>query len=309
MAIQRGIPVTRITLFVFGGIAQIADEPDRPVTEFLIAIMGPLMSIALAVIFGALWLWLRIVDEINPFPISLAPLILLASILFQVNGSLALFNLAPGFPLDGGRVLRAILWGTSRDLRRATWWATRAGQTLALLLIAWGGWVFYSESNGSAVWYVFIGLFLWNAAGEGYRQTLLLERLRRVSVGELMVRTFATVPPDLSIAEFVEQHVMLRRDQTFAVSEVGGFHGIISIDHIKRLRHAEWTTRRVRDVMTPVTSLQLLTPQQTAAAALARLTSSGAAELPVVEAGQLIGFLGRADVSRFLQLKSGQPRV
>ena len=303
MAIQRGIPVTRITLFIFGGVAQIADEPDRPASEFLIAIMGPLMSVALAAVFGAAWLWLRIIEETTLLPISLTSLILLTGILAQANGSLALFNLAPGFPLDGGRVLRALLWGTLRDIRRATRWATRVGQLIALVLIGTGAW-FIFEADVSGLWYGLIGLFLWNAASEGYRQTLLLDTLRRIYLSQLMTRAVETVSPDLSVADFIDQHLIPRREQTFAVSDDVAFLGILSINHVKRVPRAAWTTRRVGDVMTPSARLQPLVPGQSAASALARLSSSDAAELPVIEAGQLVGFLGRTEISRFLQLKA-----
>ncbi|CAG0996660.1 partial Putative zinc metalloprotease Rip3, partial [Gammaproteobacteria bacterium] len=159
MALQWGIAVTRITLFVFGGVAQIADEPDRPASEFLIAIMGPLMSLVLALVFGAAWVWLLLLDSTRILGVSLTPLILLASILTQANGSLALFNLAPGFPLDGGRVLRAILWGAWHDIRRATKWASRAGQFIAVGLVGVGAFLFFIESNGGGIWYAFIGVF------------------------------------------------------------------------------------------------------------------------------------------------------
>lgn len=304
MAIQRGIPVTRITLFIFGGVAQIATEPDRPATEFLIAIMGPLMSLALAAVFGAAWLWLRIADTAQLVNIPLAPLILLSSFLAQINGQLALFNLAPGFPLDGGRVFRAILWGATHDIRRATRWATRAGQLIAVILIGVGGWLFLAEFNGGGIWFALIGFFLWNAAGEGYRQTDLLETLRGVTVSQLMTREFQTVSPDLALAEFIDQHLLPRRDQTFAVSDAVNFQGVISIENLKRVPRAEWGTRRVREAMTPRGALEQLSPEQTAAAAMLKLSVTDATELPVMHAGQLAGFLGRAELERFLRLKS-----
>jgi Zn-dependent protease len=303
MAQQRGIGVKRITLFIFGGVAQIASEPDRPLSEFLIAIMGPLMSVALAAVLGALWLWLRIVNATGILGVSLTPLILLTNILFQVNGSLALFNLAPGFPLDGGRVFRALLWGITRDIRRATRWATRAGKLLALILIGAGGWLFWTEMNGNGIWYTLIGVFLWNAASEGYRQTVLLETLRGVSVGQLMTRGVETAPPDISIAEFVDRHLLPRRDLSFVVTDGSAFLGLIGMQQLKRVPRAQWTSRRVRDVMTPSARLQPLNPNDTAANALTRLANADAAELPVVAAGQVIGFLGQSELARYLKLK------
>jgi Zn-dependent protease/CBS domain-containing protein len=304
MAIQRGIPVTRITLFIFGGVAQIAKEPDRPATEFLIAIMGPLMSLALAVLFGAGWIWLRFIDSAHVFTTSLTPAIILIGLLAQINAQLALFNLAPGYPLDGGRVFRAILWGATHDIRRATWWAARAGQAIAVLLIAGGGALFFFQFNGGGIWFALIGLFLWNAAREGYRQTVMTETLRDATVGQLMTREIETVSPNLAVSEFVDHFLIPKREQTFAVSDGTGFQGAISVENVKRVPRAEWTLRSVRDVMTPLAALDSLSPEQTAAAALAKLSSADTFDLPVFEGGQLAGFIGRGELSRFLRLKS-----
>lgn len=302
MALQWGIAVTRITLFVFGGVAQIADEPDRPASEFLIAIMGPLMSLVLALVFGAAWVWLLLLDSTRILGVSLTPLILLASILTQANGSLALFNLAPGFPLDGGRVLRAILWGAWHDIRRATKWASRAGQFIAVGLVGVGAFLFFIESNGGGIWYAFIGVFLWTAADQGYRQTLTYATLRAVRVEQLMVRNFYAVAPELTIAEFVDMHLLPMREQTFAVMNGSEFRGVISIDQIKRVPRAEWRLRRVSELMIPRHALAALAPQQNGGMAMARLSVTDAPELPVMDAGVLVGFLGRAELARYLQL-------
>ncbi len=303
MAIQHGIPVTNITLFIFGGIAQIADEPDRPATEFLIAIMGPLMSLALAAVFGAAWIWLRIVDQASILNRALLPFVLLTSIIAEANGALALFNLAPGFPLDGGRVLRAVLWGAFHDIRRATRWATRAGQGIAVLLILAGGFLFLTEFDGSGIWYALIGVFLWKAAGEGYRQVLVREKLKRVLVGDLMTSSIETVPPGTRLADFVVMYILRRREQTFAVADDQTVHGYISLTHVQRVPRHEWSTRCVEQVMTPKDQLTALAPQLSAAQALGQLSRSNADELPVMNDGTLIGFLGRADLARFLKLQ------
>lgn len=308
MAIQRGIGVKRITLFIFGGVAQITDEPDHPASEFLIAVMGPLTSAALAAVFGAAWIWLTILDSIGVVGAWLTAPILLTSILAQANGSLALFNLAPGFPLDGGRVLRAILWGVTRDLRRATRWATRVGQLIALVMIGAGGALFFFGSNSGGIWYALIGVFLWNAASAGYRQMLILETLRGVSVSRLMTRVVETVPPDISILEFVETYVLPRREQTFVVTDRTITLGLIAFDQIKRVQRGEWLTRRVRDVMIPRAQMHALAPEQTAASALARLSASEQDELPVIENEQVVGFVGQETLARYLKLQSDLAR-
>ncbi len=303
MAMQRGIPVTSITLFIFGGVAQIADEPDRPLTEFLIAIMGPLMSVALAAVFGAAWMWLGIIDK--AFSITWAlPLVLLTGIIAQANGALALFNLAPGFPLDGGRVLRAVLWGFFRDVRRATRWATRAGQGIAVLLVLAGGFIFLTEFDGAGVWYALIGLFLWNAASEGYRQTLVREVLRRVQVQQLMTKNIETVPSETTLTDFVARYIIPRREQTFAVSNGQCVQGFISIAQLQPIPRREWSSRTVQQVMIPRDRIVVLAPEQDAAKALGQLSRSNADELPVMSEGTLMGFIGRTELARFLKLKS-----
>ncbi len=316
MALQRGIAVKRITLFIFGGVAQIASEPDKPTSELLIAIMGPLMSVALATMFGAAWLWLEIIDSMAWLGVSLTPLILVSSLLAQANGSLALFNLAPGFPLDGGRVLRAILWGWLKNIRTATLWAARVGQGIAILLMSLFVLPFLFEITRldfftallpgglSGIWYALIGMFLWNAATEGYRQTLMMEALRKVTVRQLMTDVITPVSPDISISEFVDMYLLHRRDQVFAVSDGLGFHGIIGVDQLRPLPRAEWATRRVRDMMQPRSTLQSLDPNETAAEALTKLTTTESAELPVIEANRIIGFFGQAELSRYLKLKT-----
>jgi len=304
MALQRGIGVKRITLFIFGGVAHITEEPDRPSSELLIAMVGPLTSIALTAVFGALWLWLTILDSTQWFGRWLVAPILLMSILTQVNGSLALFNLAPGFPLDGGRILRAILWGVFKDLRRATLWTSRVGQLLALILIGGGAAVFFIGSSSAGIWYGLIGLFLWNAASEGYEQTVLLETLRDVPVSAVMIRNVETVLPDILLSEFVQTYLLPRRDQTFVVSDGITTLGIISYHHVRRTPRAAWQTRRVRDVMTPLAQLPQLTPLQNAASALIQLSNSESDELPVIENDRIVGFVGHDTISRYLKLKA-----
>lgn len=302
MAMERGIPVGEITLFIFGGVARITDEPDRPATEFLIAIMGPLMSLALATLLGAAWLWLRIAESAGGFGLSLLPLILLTGILFQSNGLLTVFNLLPGYPLDGGRVFRAILWGWMHDIRRATSWATRAGELVALLLGALGAWLLIFEMDPSGIWYALIGLFIWNAAREGNRQTILRDQLRGVTVGQLMTKAILSVSADCSVEEFMSRDVIPNREQTFVVSDGTVLAGIISAEEL-RLPRKMWTTTRVRDVMTPRAGLPALAPEQPALAALAHFAREQHEEAPVLSDGRVVGFLGRRELARFCRLR------
>jgi Zn-dependent protease len=304
MAIRRGIPVLSITLFIFGGVAQIADEPDRPATEFLIAIMGPLMSAALAAVFGAVWIWLRIINSASLFSFSFAPAILLFGILAQANLALAVFNLAPGFPLDGGRVFRAALWGWWHDVRRATLWASRAGQVIAVIFVAVGGWLVIHDGNFGGVWYGLIAIFLWNAAREGYRHISVRETLKNIRVEQIMLSDVKTIAPDLSLADFVGHYLAHYRDPAFAVADATGLRGLVSGDHIRRFARAEWHLRRVSDAMTPIAQLAPLSPSDNAATALARLMRSSEPELPVLDDGNLVGVLGETEIYRFLKLSA-----
>jgi Zn-dependent protease/predicted transcriptional regulator len=304
MAIQRGIAVKRMMLFIFGGVAQITDEPARPASEFLIAMMGPLTSAGLAAVFGAAWIWLTILDSTGLTGRWLAAPILLTSLLACVNGSLMLFNLAPGFRLDGGRILCAILWGITRDLRRATRWAARAGQLIALAMLGLGGLSFFFRSDGSGIWYAVIGVFLWGAASQGYGQTLMLETVCGVPIRQLMTRVVEFVPPDISILEFVDTYLLPRREQTFVVSDESGVLGIIAFENLKRVPRGKWAAQRVREAMTLCTNVQALTPEQTAATGLARLSASEQEELPVMEGDQVVGFLGQSALARYLKIKA-----
>jgi Zn-dependent protease len=303
MAIQRGIVVKRITLFIFGGVAQIAGEPDKPFSEFLIAIMGPLMSLALAAIFGGISMWLSIIDSLNLIDVSFLPITLILGILAQANGTLALFNLAPGFPLDGGRVFRSILWGWTKNIQRATLWASRAGQFIAVLLIASSGVMYWQGFGIGGLWNVLIGFFLWNAATDGYRQTMMIEALRRVTVRDVMTTTVESIDGNLSLNEFVEAYLLHRREQTFVVSDGVTFQGTIGIDQVRNAPREQWINQRVRDAMMPRTKIQTIDPNASGADALARLGQSESAELVVIAEDQVIGFIGQAELSRYLKLK------
>ncbi len=303
MALERHVPVNRITLFIFGGAAQIAREPDRPSSEFLIAIMGPLLSAALAAVFAGAWLWLRILDSTRAIGISLAPMVLVTALLAQSNGALAVFNLAPGFPLDGGRIFRAILWAAFKDVRRATAWSCRAGQALALLMILAGIWLFLTELEISGLWYLLIGVFLWNAARDALRQITLRETLVRVAVCDIMSRGAETIPSTLALSHFVDRFMLSRRDQTFIVADGVGVLGILSSSRVCQIPRDRWPVTSVAQILTPLSRAAPLAANQSVASALERFVPP-LEELPVMADGQVVGFLSRNDIVRYLKVKS-----
>lgn len=319
MAIRRGIPVLGITLFIFGGVAQIGDEPDRPATEFWIAIMGPLMSLALAAVFAAFWIWSATLLSFLPRSAPLfVPVVVVGNYLWQANALLVLFNLLPGFPLDGGRVLRAFVWGLLGSLTKATFIAMVIGRAIAGLMIALGvafltgiGLRFGSigltgGENLSGLWFILIGLFLWQAAGEAYRSVAMRDSLKQVTVSRLMQSPVERVQGSLSLVTFAEQFMMRPRGSVFAVEDNSLPVGVIGLEQLRRIPRAGWDALRVRDAMVGFGPKDWVGPQETALGVLqklARRDGEGGDELPVILDGQVVGVVGHEEIFRYLQVK------
>ena len=295
VAKKQGEEVRNITLFIFGGAAQIAEEPDRPSKEFRMAIVGPLTSIALAIVFGLIWLIARNVNQ---------PLAALTRYIAFINVILALFNLLPGVPLDGGRVLRSIVWGVTGNFKRATRIATWAGQVLAFLLIVWGIIQVFAGSFIGGLWIAFIGWFLHSAASRSYHQVFLREMLRGVRARNLMTRDFMTVTGDISIQELIDEYILRHRDHAFLVSENGQLKGIVCLEDVKAVPQKERATTLVKEVMTPSERLATSDPVDDGNTVLRQLAANDVRQLPVMEHGTVIGILCRSDILRNLQLRA-----
>lgn len=309
-----GVRFSRITLFVFGGMAQMENEPPNWRAEFAMAIVGPLTSLALGVSSLALAALLVGPLEIDPADprqalARLGPLATLLLWLGPVNVVLAVFNLVPGFPLDGGRVLRAVMWGISGNLRRATRWASLAGQAFAWLLMATGVLIILGLRlpviGGSIVgglWLAFIGWFLNNAAIAGYRQLLLRESLENVTVRDLMQTRYTSVDPRLPVAALVDVHLMASGQRAFPVEDDGLLVGLVSLRDVQKCDRADWIDTPVARIMTPVGELVTVSPEQVAIDALALLAQRDLNQLPVVRAGRLVGLLRREDILKWLAI-------
>ncbi len=310
----HGIPVKRITLFVFGGMAQLEREPHEWRAELWMAIVGPLTSLVLGIAFlvGAESLMGDVqVDPTQPAALlaqlGTAPTLLLW--LGQVNIVLALFNLVPAFPLDGGRVLRAALWGATGDLLKATRWASSLGQAFAWLLIAAGLAMIlglrvplFGTGLVGGLWLAFIGWLLNSATLMGYRQLVLQEAFQDLAVGDLMQKDFVAVSPDLSVAALVEEHLMRSSQRTFPVMDGQRLAGLVSFEDVRKLDRGEWPHTSVRDVMTPIGKLATVAPQDDAFEVLRTLGSREINQLPVVEGRTLRGLLRREDLLKWLAL-------
>ncbi len=295
VAISQGEEVHSITLFIFGGVARIIEEPDKPLKELFMAIVGPLFSMATGMAFGALWFLTRGLFQ---------PLSALAQYLAMINVTLALFNLIPGFPLDGGRVMRALIWGLSGNLKVATRLASWAGQGIAFLFMLGGTWQIFGGNWLDGLWIIFIGWFLYNAATSGYRQVLVREMMGQVRAGDLMTTDFATVSGNITLQQLVDEHVLRLREHSFPVADAGLLRGIICLHDVKTIPRARWPSTRVNEVMTPWAELETVSPGDDGSVVLARLDARDVRQLPVVEGERLIGLLRRSDVLRYLQLRT-----
>jgi CBS domain-containing protein len=227
----------------------------------------------------------------------------------QVNFVLAAFNLVPAFPLDGGRVLRALIWAVGGDLRRATRWASGAGQAFAWLLIATGGAMMLGARipllGGGFVgglWLAFIGWFLNNAAALSYRQLVIREALRDIPVERLMLSRFETVAPELSVSELVDRYLLRSDQRAFPVVADGRLEGMVCQREVRSVDRAAWDRTLVRDIMVPADKLAFAGPHDDAGEVLSRLAGKDLNQLPVLEDGRVRGLVRREDILKWLAL-------
>jgi Zn-dependent protease/CBS domain-containing protein len=310
----NGIDIRRITLFVFGGMAHLEREPHAWRAELLMAIVGPITSFVLGGLFlfvGGLTAERVVLNPNDPLQAlaALDPFSTVMLWLGPINIMLAIFNLVPGFPLDGGRVLRAAIWGATGDVYRATRWAAALGQAFAWLLIACGFAMilglrvpFFGTGVFGGLWLALIGWFLNNAAFMSYRQLLTRRSLENVPVSSVMLSRFATVPPHTSLASLIDEYIMRSDQRAFPVVEGDRLVGLVCLEDVRRLSAAERATQSVRDVMTPARELATIAPDEATAEALQALSRRAVNQLPVVKDGQVRGLIRREDILKWLTL-------
>ncbi len=285
-----------ITLFLFGGVAEIEEEPPSAKAEFLMAIAGPVVSLLLAIGLGYL-AWFGFHRAWSP------EVVVVLSYLSLINALVLVFNMIPAFPLDGGRVLRSILWGLTDNQRTATYWASLAGRGFAWLLIFWGVLDFFSAHWLGGIWLVLIGLFLNNAAQAGYQQVLIRQALSGEPVARFMNSHPVCVPPDISLRQWLEEYVYRYDRKAFPVVEDGHLLGLIRTRSLSEIDRSEWEHHPVEEAMLRDLHEITIAPQADALAALKRLQRTEASCLLVVEGDQLLGIVTLADLLRFLNLK------
>jgi Zn-dependent protease len=296
VAQRFGLPIQGITLFLFGGVAQMSDEPSSPRQELLIAVAGPLASVVIAAVCWGL----TAAGQAAGWPVSITAV---TGYLAFLNVILVAFNLLPAFPLDGGRVFRALLWAWKGSLREATRIAAAWGTGFGTALIALGILSVLGGSLLGGVWFALIGLFLRNAAQMGYQQVILKKLLEGEPVRRFAQTRVVTVPPGLNVQDLVESYVYQHHFNAYPVVENGVLRGIVTLRDVKSVPREEWDRTRVAHILTPASDENSVSPDVDAMEALAKMGQSGATRLMVVRDGQLEGILSLKDLMAFFQLK------
>ncbi len=296
VARRLGLPVRSITLFVFGGVSNLERESDTAKHEFWIAIVGPLTSLALAVLFLAVWATLGQRFDAIEGPTGWLALI---------NSSLFVFNMMPGFPLDGGRVLRSVVWWRNGNHLRATAIASRTGVWLAWALIAVGVVIIFVGGFVSGLWLILIGWFLRNASEASYAQTVMEDVLQGLYARDVATTDYEIVPPDLDLQTLVTEYVLRHHQRTFPVVVAGHLQGLITLPDVKAVPQADWPTTSVYRAMRPADKLFVVRPETPLQETVAMMAEHDVNQLPVLDSyGELLGMVFRADVLRLIQLRS-----
>ncbi|PYU47183.1 MAG: hypothetical protein DMG54_01565 [Acidobacteria bacterium] len=276
---------------MFGGVSQIAGEPPSATAEFLIAVVGPLTSFALAAFFFFL----------EPLLVNITPALGVAKYLALINGMLGLFNLIPGFPLDGGRVFRAIVWGVSKNFRQATLIAASTGRFFGFLFVIVGVWQALRGNVGNGLWTAFIGWFLESAAGAQVQQQMVQGLLVGHKVSEVMGNACTPVPGDTSLQEVVDQEVLTHGRRCFLVDQGGRVVGLLTLHNMKEIPRPSWTTTTAAQAMIPLEKLSSIDPNSELWTAMEKMGRDGINQMPVMLGNNLVGMLSRGDIVKYLR--------
>lgn len=304
VAKARGLPIHKITLFLLGGVAQMEKEATEPKTEFWMAIVGPITSAVLGFIllgFAHIFGWAPPASPATP---GIALLVWLG----YINLALAAFNMIPGFPLDGGRVLRAILWWAMGDVERSTRAAARVGQVIAVLFIGFGIFRFFEGAGLGGLWLAFIGWFLLQAASATYLQVRTTSLLGGLRVKDLMSPNYETVSPNMSLQEFVNERLMRSGRRCFLVMdsamENGRLLGMVTPNELRGINSQTWPFKRVSDVMRPADKIHFVAPDTPVLEALEIMGREDVHQLPVLANNQIEGVISRAHILQVLQSRN-----
>lgn len=316
VAKSQGIPVDSITLFLFGGVASIREEPKSPGNEFVMAILGPVTSLVIGfvlLLLSGIGLETQELLQLQPMQAlqHFSPLRTLGFWLGSVNVVLGIFNMIPGFPLDGGRVLRSILWAITRNLRKATRWAAFVGQAIAWGMIISGIAMifglripFFGEGLVNGVWLILIGWFLNNAANNSYHQLRVRNILEDVPVRRMTRQDPPTVPGNITVNVLIDDYIMQTDDHAFPVLDEDRLIGIVCLDDVRAVPGELRSEKLVLEIMTPRSEIKTISPDDDAFEALMTISRNAIRQLVVMDGDQMFGLVRRQDIVRFLQLQS-----
>jgi len=296
VATANQLPVKEITLFALGGVSQIEKNPASAKVEFWMAFVGPLTSALIGIICLTL---ARLIGDPSSDP-WMAMLLWLG----YINLTLAAFNLVPGYPLDGGRVLRALIWWKTGDADRSTQTAARIGQAVAFGLIALGIFRYFGGAGVGGLWIAFIGWFLLQAARESYMQVGLAHALKDVRVADVMTRDCPTVDGWLNVQNFVDHELLRTGRRCFIVVNKGEVTGLVTPNEVKQIDRAKWAFTTLDEIMRPLENLHSVVPDAPLARALDSMNRYDLNQLPVISNNHLEGVLSRAQVLSYLQTRA-----
>ncbi|GCF10231.1 CBS domain-containing protein [Dictyobacter arantiisoli] len=296
MARARGLHVNSITLFLFGGVSNIEQEPSAPDIEFQMAMVGPLISLALG---GLSWLLLLIMGD------KASPLSAILGYLALANVFLGVFNLIPGFPLDGGRVLHSIIWKLSGSVRAATRIATQVGQLIAYFFIFIGLLAFFRGNFLDGLWIGFIGWFLLSGAATANTQSMLETMFKGVLVGDVMNHSPAMAPANISVQKLVDEFLLPHGWRSVFIMQQDHLAGLIALSDIRHVPREQWNQTPVGMVMVPMERLHAVTAEQSLNDVLPLMVRQDLNQLPVVQEGRLVGSISRENIMSFVEIKRG----
>ncbi|HXY12863.1 MAG TPA: site-2 protease family protein [Terriglobales bacterium] len=299
VAQRRGLKISAITLFALGGVSQMQDDATDAKTEFWVAIAGPITSLLIGfgcrAIAGLGWR-----HSTEPHTVVTEVLVWLG----YINIGLALFNMIPGFPLDGGRVLRSIIWGITKNADRSTRIAARVGQVVALLFILDGIWQFFSGAGFGGLWIAFIGWFLMDAAKASYAEVGTASALRGLRVSEVMSGDCVIVNHGMSLQEFVDIYLLTTGQRCFAVDDHGRLIGLVTLRDVTKIPRDRWERTTMSEAMRPLKELQTVSPDTPVLDALKLMVRNDVNQLPVVAYGSLQGIVSRSQILQLLQIRN-----
>ena len=292
VSLRYKIPVKSITLFIFGGISQISEEPESASSQFWITLAGPLVSFALAGIFTLL----------NLIVAGVAPLLALFKYLATINLVLGVFNLIPGYPLDGGGVLMSIVWGITHNRHRAILFASIVGNIFAYLFIFFGVLQIFNGNLVNGLWIAFIGWFLLNASGKQVQLERIKGFLSGHKASEAMNNNYTVIQSDTTLQYLVDNHILGGSRRNFIVEKSGQAVGLLSLHHLKDIPKDQWSTTNAAQAMLPLDRLKMITPQTELWDAIEEMDRDGVNQLPVMMADQIQGMLTREDVISYFRI-------